>query len=51
MSIKELTQQYKKEKCTNCKNQCKEFTQCCITINRSNIASKARCDYYEPKWK
>lgn len=46
MSINELTQQYKKEKCTNCKNQCKEFDQCSITIRKGNGVKEARCDYY-----
>ena len=49
MSIKELTQQYKKEKCINCKNRCKEFTQCSITIHKGAGIIKAGCDYYEPK--
>lgn len=47
MPIKELFESYKEEFCSKCKNKCKEFRLCNITIQNNGKERKAKCDYYE----
>lgn len=47
MSTKELFESYKQEFCSRCKNKCKEFTLCNITIKEDGSKKEAKCDYYE----
>lgn len=49
MSTKELFEKYVYEVCKNCKNRCKEFTLCNITITKNTKEAKAKCSYYEKK--
>jgi hypothetical protein len=49
MSTKELFEKYVEEFCSKCKNKCKEFTLCNITITRNTKESEAKCSYYEKK--
>lgn len=49
MPIKDLFESYKKEFCSKCKNKCKEFRLCNITIQNNGKERKAKCNYYEEK--
>lgn len=49
MPIKSLFDKYKVEFCSKCKNKCKEFTLCNVTIHEGKNTKEARCSYYEEK--
>ena len=47
MTTKDLFEEYVDEVCPTCKNKCKGFTLCNITIQEDGKERKAKCDYYE----
>ena len=49
MPIKELFDSYKVEFCNKCKNKCKEFLLCNITIKEDGSKKEAKCDYYKER--
>ena len=49
MTTKDLFEEYVNEVCSTCKNKCKEFTLCNITIIKNTKEAKAKCSYYEKK--